>query len=54
MICPDTTRLVALIEHVAPPTVVAELEQHLDSCDRCRKVVATAVLVTTKEQETKR
>jgi tetratricopeptide (TPR) repeat protein/predicted Ser/Thr protein kinase len=41
-VCPDEDLLVAMIERALPASAFAELEHHLDSCDRCREVVAAA------------
>jgi eukaryotic-like serine/threonine-protein kinase len=41
--CPDDNVLAALLDHSIGADALAVLEQHLDTCDRCRTVAALAV-----------
>jgi tetratricopeptide (TPR) repeat protein len=38
--CPDDNTLVALIEHALDTVSLSAVEEHVDSCDHCRHVVA--------------
>jgi len=38
--CPDDNTLVAMIEHALDPKRLAEIEVHVDTCEKCRRVVA--------------
>jgi eukaryotic-like serine/threonine-protein kinase len=41
--CPDDNVLVAMVEQALDPSLFAEVEVHIDSCEHCRKVVAAAI-----------
>ena len=43
MSCPDDSVLVGMIEHELEPSLFAELEVHIDTCEHCRKILAAAV-----------
>lgn len=46
MACPDDNLLVAMVQRTLEPHQFADLENHIDSCDSCRKIVAAAVADT--------
>ena len=49
MECPDDNVLVEMVEKAIEPAVMRDLEEHLDSCESCRDVVA-ALAVRSRER----
>ncbi|HUS30174.1 MAG TPA: serine/threonine-protein kinase [Kofleriaceae bacterium] len=43
MQCPDDNALVAMADHGLPTAQFAHLEEHIDGCESCRKIVAAAL-----------
>ena len=41
--CPDDEVWVALLEDELTPSALAELEQHVDHCTTCRKIIASLI-----------
>jgi serine/threonine protein kinase len=49
--CPDENELVMSLHGLLTPSSRAELERHIDQCDRCRSLVATVVKVSVEPGE---
>jgi anti-sigma factor RsiW len=49
--CPDENELMKSLHGLLTPNSRAELERHLDQCDRCRSLVATVVRVSVKPED---
>jgi anti-sigma factor RsiW/sensor domain CHASE-containing protein len=49
--CPDENELVMSLNGLLTPSSRAELERHIDQCDRCRSLVATVVKVSVQPEE---